>query len=142
MKVDLITLYADNTHTLKRCNVKGDIVKGGRGFNPKLTAGRCVFPRRDPGPLSLWKRLKWSWTRKKRFVIAVHGSENCFTLSKDAGKIDEHWNTDEAESFINKIIAWAAAKAKLFSKFEIYVFWILLAACIFMQMLILRRIGI
>ena len=142
MKVDLLTLYADNTHTLKRCNVEGDLVKASRGWKPKLTAGRCVFPRRDPGPLDFWKKFKWYWTKKRRFVIAVHGADKCFTLSKDAGKIDEHWNTDEAESFINKIIAWAAAKAKLFSKFEIYMFWLLLAASLFMQMLILRRIGI
>lgn len=142
MKVDLITLHADNTHTLKRCNVKGDQVQASRRWKPKLAAGRCVFPRRDPGPLSLWKRFKWYWIRKRRFVIAVQGADKCFTLSKDAGKIDEHWNIEEAESLINKLIAWAAAKAKLFSKFEIYVFWILLAAGLFMQMLILRRIGI
>lgn len=142
MKVDLITLYADNTHTLKKCSVKGDIVQASRGFKPKLIAGKCVFPRRDPGPLNLWKRFCWYWKKKRRFVIAVYGADICFTLSPDAGKIDEHWSTNEAESFINKIIAWAAAKSKLFSKFEVYMFWILLIVNMFLTMLIIRRIGI
>lgn len=136
MKVDLLTLYPDNTHDVTRRKLDGERVKV-RGFNPKLIVGQAVFPERASGIL---KRL--GLQRKKRLVIWSYGAETCHTLDKHAGKLDDHWNTEEGEKIINKMIAWAAAKAKLFSKVEVIIFWILLGVVIVMNFLILRRIGI
>lgn len=142
MKVDFITLYADQTHSVKKVDVEGDKVKVSRSWQPKIIVGKSVFPEREPtGKLNWLQRQKQKTRKKKRFVIGVYGSEFCYSLSEDLGKLDEHWSTDEGEKFINKVIAWAAAKAKLFSKMEIYVFWILLMANLVVTFLMFRRIG-
>ena len=138
MKVDLITLYSDQTHSVKRVKVDGDHIKVSKTWKPKLVVGQSVFPERPEKRSILGRIFK---RRLKRFVIAVYGGEFCYSLSSDLGKLDEHWSTDEGEKFINKVIAWAAAKAKLFSKFEIYVFWILLMANLVITFLMFRRIG-
>lgn len=142
MKADFLILYPDQTHKIKRVSVIGDRVKGFKNWNPKIIAGKSVFPERDPGRLQLWQRFKRWGKRRKRFIIGVYGGEFCYTLTEDLGKIDEHWSIEEAEQLINKIIAWAAARAKIFSKFEIYVFWILLIISIILNVLIIRRVGI
>ena len=137
LKVDLITLYADQTHSVRRCKVIGDRIKV-KGHDPKLRVGKSVFPER-PEKQSFFRKL--FKRRLKRFVIWGYGCDKCYSLSEDLGKLDEHWSTDEGEKFINKVIAWAAAKAKLFSKMEIYIFWILLMANLVVTFLMFRRIG-
>ena len=135
-KIDLITLYPDTTASIRRVKVKGGNLDL-KPHNPKLVPGRSVFPERRK-KLAFFKKLFY---RKKRFVLWVYGCDTWHTYDEKAGRLDDHWDKEQAESFINKIIAWAAAKTKLFSKFEIYVFWILLAAGLIIDMLVLRRIG-
>lgn len=132
-KIDVLTLYPDQTHSFNKRKVEGDIVKI-RGHNPKIIPGQSVFPGRK-GRLAFFKRTK-------RLAIWVYGSNCCYTLSEDAGKLDDHWNTSEAEAFINKIIAWAAAKTKLFSNLQVYLLFGGMMAMIVIGILILRRIGI
>ena len=144
MKVDFITLYADNSFRLEKKKVVGSHINAGKGWKPKLIPGKCVFPERPPKTWDLKRRLKKAlvgW-KAKRLVIGVHGCEFCYSLNEDLGMLDEHWSTDEGEKFINKVIAWAAAKTKLFSKFEVYIFWILLVVVVVLQLLIIRRIGL
>jgi hypothetical protein len=135
-KVDLLTIYPDQTHDIKRVEVKGNKLKV-KGYNPKLIGGRSVFPERR-GKISRITSLK----RRKRLVVWLFGCDKCYTISEDAGQINENWNTEEAANFINKVIAWAAAKAKIWSNFQVYLLFGAIAFNLILTFLIFRRIGI
>lgn len=141
-KVDLLTIYPDQTHTITKAEVAGDRVKI-PDYNPKIVPGKSVFPERLPNGLKKWgERQKAKFRKKRRLVIWLFGCDSCYTMNEEAGQINDNWNSEEAASYIDKIIAWAAAKIKIWSTLQVYLLFGAIVVNLILSILVLRRVGI
>lgn len=140
-KVDFVTIHLDNTISIRRKNVEGNIIeargKKSNPWKPKFTAGKSVFTERKKKGLLAKLGLK----RRRRFVLAVEDSPFCFELDPRDGFLDDHWSFSEARKFISKLIALASARQKPWSNIQVILLFGGFMAVVFMQLLILRRIG-
>ena len=135
MKVDFITIHADNTATLKKCRTKGTKVMVSRKWKPEFTEGRSVFPLTTRHFFGLIKR-------HKRIMIAVEGNENCFELQKGDTKLaGSSWNMAELKNYVGKLVHLSLVTQKPFSNLQAFFLFGLMVANTVMILLIFRRIG-
>jgi len=135
MKIDFITLRADNTATIKKCKTKGTKVIVNRKWKPEFTEGRSVFPLTTKHFFGLIKRTK-------RIVIAIEGNERCYELTpKDTKVAGSSWNMAELKDYIGKLVHLSLVTQKPFSNLQAFFLFGLMAANTVMILLIFRRIG-
>jgi len=135
MKIDFITLRADNTATLTRCKTKGTQVIVNRKWKPEFTEGRSVFPLTSRHFFGLIKRTK-------KVIIAVEGAEKCLEFQKGATKLaGSSWKMKELKEFVGKLVHLSLVTQKPFSNLQAFFLFGLMAAVAIMNLLILRRIG-
>lgn len=136
MKVDFITIHADNTATIKKCKTKGTKVLVNRKWKPEFIEGRSVFPLTTKHFLGLIKR-------HKRIMIALEGSEKCYYLKKAETKlVGSSWNLAELMDYVGKLVHLSMVSQKPFSNLQAFFLFGLMVANTVMILLIFRRIGI
>jgi hypothetical protein len=136
MKVDFITLHADNTATIKRCKTKGTKVLVSRKWKPEFSEGQSVFPLTTKHFFGLIKRTK-------RLVIAIEDSEKCFKLQEGDTKLaGSSWKMKELKEFVAKLVHLSLVTQKPFSNLQAFFLFGLIAFNVVLTFLIVRRIGI
>jgi hypothetical protein len=135
MKIDFITLRADNTATMKKCKTKGTKVLVSRKWQPEFTEGRSVFPLTIKHFFGLIKQTK-------KVIIAVEGAEKCLEFQKGATKLaGSSWKMKELKEFVGKLVHLSLVTQKPFSNLQAFFLFGLMAANTVMTLLMLRRIG-
>jgi len=136
MKIDFITLNADNTATLKKCKTKGTTVLVSRKWQPEFTEGRSVFPLTTKHFFGLIKQ-------HKRIIIAKEGAPKCLEMQKGDTKLEgSAWNLTELKDYIGKLVHLSLVTQKPFSNLQAFFLFGLMACNLILLLLLVRRIGI
>jgi len=136
MKIDFITLRADNTATMKKCKTKGTQVLVSRKWKPEFTEGRSVFPLTTKHLFGLIKRTK-------KVIIAVEGAEKCLEFEPGATKLaGSSWTMAKLKEYVAKLVHLSLVTEKPFSNLQAFFLFGLMAVNTVMILLIFRRIGI
>ena len=135
MKVDFITLCADNTATIKKCKTKGTKVLASRTWKPEFTEGRSVFPLTTKHFFGLIKKTK-------KVIIAVDGAEKCLEFQPGATKLaGSSWKMAELKEFVGKLVHLSLVTQKPFSNLQAFFLFGMMLASLIINLIILRRLG-
>ena len=136
MKIDFITLNADNTATIKKCKTKGTQVLVSRKWHPEFTEGRSVFPLTTKHFFGLFKK-------HKRIIIAKDGAPKCLEMQKGDTKLEgSAWNMTELKDYIGKLVHLSLVTQKPFSNLQAFFLFGLMTCNLILLLLVVRRIGI
>jgi len=136
MKIDFITLRADNTATMRKCKTNGNQVLVTRKWKPEFTEGRSVFPLTT-------KRFFGLLKKERKVIIAVENAEKCLEFTPGATKLaGSAWKMTELKDFIAKLVHLSLVTQKPWSSLQAFFLFGVILCNLILTLLIVRRIGI